>query len=155
MRPPPRVDAPESERGLPFPIETLRFWYVSPFGGRSTELAADQVGVNRDALTRNTELRPDDRVTVGLPGADPERPVFFVDTFVVVSLDATRPGAAELSPNGEVVLPDAVPESVGPSAHRLRLGDPLVLKGTAAIQFSEPPEWLRELLARSVRRPNF
>jgi len=71
MRIPPRTRERTEEGELPYPIETLRFWYVSPFGGRSEGLASDQVGLNRQALAQNTELEPNDRVAVGLEPALP------------------------------------------------------------------------------------
>lgn len=153
MRSPSKADEPEGE--LPYPIETIRFWYVSPFGGRSRELAADQVGVNREALAQNTELASRDRVAVGLSGDDPERPWFFQRPFEVVPLDDRLPVAAGLSPQGEVVLPDEPFDFVARPHLQPRLGDAVVLKGTAAKRLDDPPDWLTELLRKSVRRPNF
>src|SRR5207249_10684494 len=99
MRTLPKIGDVHSETDLPYPVETLRYWYVSPFGGCSKDLARDQVGVDGAALARNTELTPDDRIAVALPGQDPERPWFFQDTFEVVALDASHT-AADLSPRG-------------------------------------------------------
>ena len=154
MRTLPKIGDVDSETGLPYPVETLRFWYVSPFGGRSKDLARDQVGVNGAALARNTELTPDDRIAVALPGQDPERPWFFQDTFEVVALDASHT-AADLSPRGEVVLPDRAYDFVDRPNLQPSLGDAVVLKGTAAKRLSARPEWLAELLGKSIRRPNF
>ena len=62
----------------PFPLETLRYWYVTPLGGRSYELAVDQIGILRAALEANTELDPEvDRVRIGLLGQRNARPVLF------------------------------------------------------------------------------
>ena len=35
-----------------FPVETLRHWYVTPFGGMSVELEPFQVGINREEIGR-------------------------------------------------------------------------------------------------------
>ena len=154
MRIPPRTRERTEEGELPYPIETLRFWYVSPFGGRSEGLASDQVGLNRQALAQNTELEPNDRVAVGLPGNDPDRPWFFQEQFEIVPLDE-RHKAADLSPGGEVVLPERAYDFVRRPDLQPRLGEAVVLKATAAKQLADRPEWLAELLRKSVRRPNF
>jgi len=154
MRIPPKLGDVDSETGLPYPVETLRFWYVSPFGGRSETLGADQIGVNRQALAQNTELEPKDRVAVALTGNDPDRPWFMEETFEVVALDP-RHEAADLSPQGEVVLPDRAYDFVLRPHLQPRLGDAVVLKGTAAKRLDDRPEWLAELLRKAVRRPNF
>jgi len=154
MQNPPKVAEQDPEAGLLYPVETLRFWYVSPFGGRSRDLAPNQVGVNGRALAQNTELGPDDQVAVALPGNDPERPWFFQERFEVVALDAYH-RAADLSPMGEVVLPDRAWDFVSRPHLQPRVGDAVVLKGTAAKRLDVQPEWLAELLRKFVRRPNF
>lgn len=154
MRLPPKADEPDDEV-LPYPIETIRYWYVSPFGGRSRELAANEIGVNRAALERNTELESKDRVSVGLSGDDPDRPWFFQRPFEVVPLDERLPSAAELSPRGEVVLPDPPFDFVVRPHLQPELGDAVVLKGTATKRLDDHPEWLADLLGKTVRRPNF
>ncbi len=153
MRVPPKAEESDT---LPYPIETLRHWYVSPFGGRSEELERDQVGLNRAALVRNTELEPDDRVAVGLVGGNPDRPWFFQHLFQVVPLDDLRPAAATLSPMGEVVLPREGPYDFlkRPDLQPER-GDAIMLKGAAARRLDGPPAWLADLLGKTVRRPNF
>ncbi|HEV8596072.1 MAG TPA: hypothetical protein VGR51_11165 [Thermoplasmata archaeon] len=154
MRFPSKADEPDEEH-LPYPIETIRYWYVSPFGGRSAELTADQVGVNRAALARNTELGSKDRVSVGLSGNDPDRPLFFQKPFEVVPLDERRPLAAELSPHGEIVLSDPPYDFVIRPHLQPEIGEAVVLKGTAAKRLDDNPEWLAELLGKAVRRPDF
>ena len=151
MRPPSKVTEPDSTP--PYPIETIRFWYVSPFGGRSPELAADEVGVNGEALRRNTELESRDRISVGVSGDDPGRPWFFQRSFEVVPLDARLPQAAGLSPQGEVVLPEGEFDFALRPDLQPRLGDAVVLKGTAAKRLDPDPEWLAEVLRNHIRRP--
>ena len=63
----------------PFPVETLRHWYVTPFGGHSDELSFYQIGLRAAAIAANTELVPAvDRVRVGLLGRRNVRP-FLLD----------------------------------------------------------------------------
>lgn len=89
-----------------FPVETLRDWYVTPFGGMSTELGLFQVGINREALERNTSLDPaSDRVRVTVLGRL-RRPILFDRFFEVVALDERHPGALRQSPMGEAVFPE-------------------------------------------------
>jgi len=153
MRPPSKVSEPD--QAPPYPFETIRLWYVSPFGGRSPELATDEVGVNGEALKRNTELESRDRVSVGVSGDDPDRPWFFQQSFEVVPLDARLPKAAGLSPQGEVVFPEQAFDFVRRPHLQPRLGDAVVLKGTAVKRLDKDPEWLAELLRKHVRRPAF
>ena len=154
MRFPSKAHEPDDE-SLPYPIETVRYWYVSPFGGRSPELAADQIGVNRKALAKNTELASKDRVSVGLSGDDPDRPWFFQQQFEVVPLDERHPDAAALSPQGEAVLPEQAFDFVRRPHLQPEIGEAVVVKGTAAKRLDENPEWLAEVLRKSIRRPNF
>ncbi len=87
-------------------METLRDWYVTVCGGWSPELALDQIGINRDALARNTSLNPAaDRVRVTLLGRV-KRPFLLDRFFEVVPLDDLRPRAFERSPQGEAVFPE-------------------------------------------------
>jgi hypothetical protein len=89
-----------------FPVETLRHWYVTPFGGMSTELGLFQVGINREALERNTSLDPsNDRVRVTVLGRM-RRPILFDRFFEVVPLDERHPDALMCSPMGEAVFPE-------------------------------------------------
>lgn len=150
MRTPLKAAEPDD---LPFPVETIRHWYVAPFGGRSEELEANEVGVNCLALAQNTDLRPSDRVTVGLVGADPHRPWFLDERFAVVPLDMRTPEAAELSPRGEIVLPRQPFDFVLRPHLQPDIGDAVVLKG-AERRLDENPDWLKEILRKSVRRPD-
>ena len=89
-----------------FPVETLRDWYVTPFGGLSPELGLFQIGINCEALARNTSLDPaTDRVRVTVIGRV-RRPILFDRFFEVVPLDARHPEALKRSPMGEAVLPE-------------------------------------------------
>lgn len=91
---------------MPYPFETLRHWYITPFGGRSRELGPSQVGINSRALGQNTNLVPDeDRVLISILGQDTQRSLFSRDPFRVIALDPSRPEALGMSPEGEAVLP--------------------------------------------------
>lgn len=96
-------------RGLtyPYPIETLRHWYVTPVGGRSPELEPGELGLNREAIVENTDLIPfEDRVLLSrLEGGSP-RPLFARRYFRIVPLDRSKPDALSKSPRGEAILPD-------------------------------------------------
>ncbi len=95
-----------SEPGPPLPIETLRHWYVTVCGGLSPDLALHQIGINRKALERNTDLDPSvDRVRVAVVGAQ-RRPFLMDRFFEVIPLDEGMPAALARSPDGEAVFPE-------------------------------------------------
>ncbi len=135
----------------PFPVETLRHWYVTPFGGHSDELSFYQIGLRAAAIHANTELVPAvDRVRVGLLGRRNVRPFLLDHPFEVVALDAARPEALAKSPNGEAVLPegDAVVRHPFPEPQP---GDVVLINGVAAKRLSDDPEKLAEVLAELFR----
>jgi hypothetical protein len=102
----PRKPGVPGDPAPAFPVETLRHWYVTPFGGMSTELGLFQVGINREALERNTSLDPsNDRVRVTVLGRM-RRPILFDRFFEVVPLDERHPDAWRRSPMGEAVFPE-------------------------------------------------
>ena len=135
----------------PFPFETLRHWYVTPFGGHSNELSFYQIGIRREALEANTELDPDvDRVRIGLLGQRNVRPFLLDHSFEVVPLDARRPEALARSPHGEAVLPqgDEVVRRPFPS---LQPGDTVLINGVAAKRLRQDPEKLAQVLETLFR----
>ena len=135
----------------PFPLETLRHWYVTPFGGHSNELSFFQVGIRRAALEANTELDPAmDRVRIGLLGRRNPRPFLLDHPFEVVALDETRPEALAQSPRGEAVLPQG-DEVVRRPFPALQPGDTVLINGVAAKRFPRDPERLAEVLASLFR----
>jgi hypothetical protein len=131
----------------PFPFETLRHWYVTPFGGRSPDLAPGQVGINAEALDRNTDLIPEeDRVLISILGKNTLRPLYTRTTFQVVALDERRPDGLDKSPHGEAVLPEEVAWEVVKRPYlQPRYGEPLVLNSVATKVFGKDP---RELLSQ-------
>jgi len=121
----------------PFPFETLRHWYVTPFGGHSRDLSFYQVGIRRDAIEANTELDPEvDRVRIGLLGQRNVRPYLIDHAFEIVPLDERRPDALSRSPAGEAVLPT---------------GDKVVINGVASKRLLQDPEKLAQVLESLFR----
>lgn len=87
-------------------METLRDWYVTICGGLSPDLGLFQLGINGEALRRNTSLNPAlDRVRVAIVG-HARRPLLMDRFFEVVPLDERHPDAMRFSPRGEVVFPE-------------------------------------------------
>ncbi len=89
----------------PYPVETLKHWYVTVVGGQSFDLKPNQIGVNKDALAENTDIVPyEDSVLISkLEGRG--APIVTKKYFTVVPLGTASPDASSKSPNGEVVLP--------------------------------------------------
>jgi hypothetical protein len=113
-----------------YPVETLRHWYVTPFGGFSTELGLFQVGINREALEKNTSLDPAlDRVRVTVIGRI-HRPFLFDRFFEVVPLDERHPDASSRSPMGEAVFPEG--DTVLRPRESPHDGDDVVLSNVAS-----------------------
>ena len=130
----------------PFPLETLRHWYVTPFGGHSDELSFYQIGIRRDALESNTELDPDvDRVRIGLLGRRNARPYLLDHPFEVVPLDERRPQALACSPHGEAVFPEG-DEVVRHPFPAMQPGDTVLINGVAAKRLPRDPERLAQVL---------
>ncbi|OGS50483.1 MAG: hypothetical protein A3K65_09535 [Euryarchaeota archaeon RBG_16_68_12] len=139
------------EKQPPFPLETLRHWYVTPYGGRSRELDLDQVGIRRVALEVNTELDPAvDRVRIGLLGQRNTRPLLIDRTFELVALDETRPEALAKSPIGEAVLPEG-DEVVRHPFRAPASGDSILINGVMAKRLQSDPEALAKALEAVLR----
>ncbi len=135
----------------PFPFETLRHWYVTPFGGHSRDLSFYQVGIRRDAIEANTELDPEvDRVRIGLLGQRNVRPYLIDHAFEIVPLDERRPDALSRSPAGEAVLPTG-DEVVRRPFPVLQPGDKVVINGVASKRLLQDPEKLAQVLESLFR----
>ncbi|HKZ88817.1 MAG TPA: hypothetical protein VJ300_01005 [Thermoplasmata archaeon] len=88
-------------------METLKHWYVTPYGGTSTDLRLFQVGIRREALEANTTLNPEvDRVRVSIVGRNRVRPLALDRFFEIVALDGRRLDALRRSLHGEAVFPE-------------------------------------------------
>ena len=120
-------------------METLRHWYVTPFGGTSPDLDLSQVGILRDALELNTRLDPTvDRVRVSVVGHGRLRPLLMDRFFEVVALDETHPDALEHSPMGEAVLPEA--DAALRREDAPRPGDEVLLNGVWSARVGTLPD---------------
>jgi hypothetical protein len=113
----------------PYPVQTLKHWYVAPVGGFSSSLELGQVGLCEEALAENTDLIPfQDRVSLARLSKDRPRPLFMQRLFQVVALDKSSADALSKSPHGEVVLPVEEPgKRVWP--RDLKAGDMVILNG--------------------------
>lgn len=120
-------------------METLRHWYVTPFGGISPDLGPSQVGILREAIELNTRLDPDmDRVRVSVVGHARRRPLLLDRTFEVVPLDESHPDALAQSPGGEAVLPEA--DVVRHPDVAPRRGDEVLLNGVWSARVESLPD---------------
>jgi hypothetical protein len=122
----------------PFPVETLRHWYVAPIGGQSPDLEQGQIGLNRDALADNTDLVPfEDRVSISrLDGGECcPRPLFMKRFFQVVALDRKSKDALSKSPNGEVVLPKDGGTPKSEVSETFVIGELVVLNGVLSQRY--------------------
>ncbi len=140
---------------MPYPFETLRHWYVTPFGGRTGDLSPGQVGINARALNQNTDLTPhQDRVLISIVGQNTVRPLYTRMTFEVVALDSVTPDALGRSLQGEAVLPLEEPWDVVRRPYlQPREGEPLLLNSVATKVFGrDVSEVLNELLAKELAR---
>ena len=98
------------ESKIPYPIEPIKDWYLSPVGGRSEEIGYDEVGLNETAIEENTDLIPFlDTVVISKFENKKTTPLFFKKFFTVIPVGKERPDALSKSPNGEVVLPPVEP----------------------------------------------
>ncbi len=121
--------------GYPFPIETLKHWYVAPIGGLSTNLNPGQIGLNKEALANNTDLVPyQDRVLLSKLDDMSPRPLFARKYFEVVPLDRTRPDALAKSPEGEAVLPYQIEEK-NSSFESFQVGEYVILNGVLSQRY--------------------
>jgi len=137
----------------PYPFETVRNWFVSPFGGWSDEIGQGQIGLRSEAVAANMEIDVDqERVGVAVLGEGrPARPLFYQERFEVVPLDESRQRARELSPNGEVVLPTAEWDFVRRPQLQPRVGQSLVLERAPA-RLATDPAAMAEIIVGELRR---
>lgn len=141
----------ERDGAFPYPFETLRHWYVAPFGGLSLELRRDQVGIHKEALRSNTELVPHvDRVRISILGENRNRPLLLDADFEVIALDRAWPDAFPKSPCGEVVLPEG--EELRPPFVELQPGQALILNSVASKRLLEGDERLIEAILEEARK---
>ncbi len=116
----------------PYPVETLKHWYVTIVGGQSMELRADEIGVNKAALAENTDIVPyEDNILISrLEGGG--APLFTKKYFMVVPLDEASPDASFKSPKGEVVLPMLDRKRF---LEPLKIGEPVILNNVLSRRY--------------------
>lgn len=132
------------EVSYPWPIETLRGWYVAPVGGYSRELSVNEIGINRQALYKNTDLRPYiDRVVISKLEGGGILPLFMREQFLVVPLTEAYPEAYSKSRSGEVVLPAGKKDRL----MEFKIGEEIIIN--SAIN-DLPPKWMAKLMKRFI-----
>ncbi len=118
--------------GLPWPIETTRYAYLTLLGGFSDELATDALGLHQQALEENTALEAGDKVTVSTFHQGEPVPFLTRPSFEVVPLDFQTPDAFVQSPQGQAVLPRSALEDNLPGLNNLGQGVEVVINGVIA-----------------------
>jgi hypothetical protein len=130
--------------GYPYPIETLKHWYVAPIGGLSADLKPGQIGLNREALADNTDLVPyQDRVSLSKLDGRGSQPLFAKRYFQVVPLDKACPDALSKSPNGEAVFPGQEYRHKNSFMEPFELGEFVILNGVLSQRY--PREYAASL----------
>ena len=139
------MEAREPRRGdaaaTPYPVETLRHIYVTPFGGFSPDLQPGEIGIHAEALEANTDLQPwRDVVTISKAGGGARIPFILKTLFRVVPIDQAMRDAWAKTQQGEAVLPHEQPGE-RPDSARLDLarGDELLLNGVLARRLGFSP----------------
>ncbi len=134
----------------PYPFETLRRCYVTRYGGISTDLQGNQLGIKQEALAGNTELFDADRVAVGVLGKGRMRPYFMDHLYEVIALDRMTPDALFKSTLGEAVFSHELDCSRRPF-DTLREGDMIVISGVLVYARASEDDWRIDLLAKALR----
>ncbi len=121
----------------PYPVETLKHWYVTIVGGLSKDLKSDQIGVNREALAENTDIVPyEDSVLISkLEGRGTS--LLTKRYFTVVPLDETSPDASSKSLKGEVVLPVLDRKQKSWFLEPFKIGEPVVLNNVLSQRYTQ------------------
>jgi hypothetical protein len=134
----------ENEVSYPWPLETLRGWYVAPVGGYSRELSMNEIGINRQALFQNTELRPYlDRVIISKLEGGGILPLFMRQQFLVVPLTEVYPDAYSKSRSGEIVLPAGKKDRL----MELKIGEEVIINSAVN---DLPPKWISKFMRQMI-----
>ena len=134
----------------PYPVETLKHWYVTIIGGQSLDLKANQIGVNKEALAENTDIVPyEDSVLISKLEGGKTRPLLVKSYYTVVPLDENSPDASIKSPNGEVVLPVLDRKQKSWFLEPLKVGEPVILNNVMSQRF---PYGFAGALDRLIKR---
>lgn len=120
----------------PYPVETLKHWYVTIVGGQSTDLKPGYIGVNSEALAENTNITPyEDNVLISKLEDSRVQPLFTKNYFTVVPLDNRSPDASSQSPNGEVVFSIEDRKRKNWSLEPIEVGDSVILNNVLSQRF--------------------
>jgi hypothetical protein len=120
----------------PYPVETLKHWYVTIVGGQSKDLKPNQIGVNREALAENTDIVPyEDGVLISKLENSRPQPLFTKSYYTVVPLDDTSPDASSKSPKGEAVLPAPDREQRNWFLEPFKIGEPVILNNVLSQRY--------------------
>lgn len=120
--------------GLPWPVETTRYSYLTLLGGFSQELDGLDLGLHQQALEENTDLEAGDRVTVSTFHAGKPVPLLVRPSFRVIPLDFETPDAFLQSVEGQAVLPHEAVNRELPGLEELEDGVEIVINGVIAAQ---------------------
>lgn len=135
---------------LNLPIEPVKDWYITFFGGRSAELEPGQVGINRENLER-TRLTPYvDRVYIRKLSSTRSIPLYVRRSYEVVPLDETTPDALSKSPMGEAVLPEEQGVFKSPLLEELKIKEPVLLNNVLSKYLADPGDWAHILTANYI-----
>uniref|UniRef100_A0A7C3VAV3 Uncharacterized protein n=1 Tax=Archaeoglobus fulgidus TaxID=2234 RepID=A0A7C3VAV3_ARCFL len=93
-----------------YPVEIIADMYLSKVGGYSYELDRNEIGINRRAIEMNTSIIANETVAT-LKKFEETRPYFLRRKFIVVGIEENM-DCYELTPNGELVLPEDMEGSV-------------------------------------------
>lgn len=91
-------------------MEIIADMYLSKVGGYSYELDRNEIGINRRAIEMNTSIIANETVAT-LKKFEETRPYFLRRKFIVVGIEENM-DCYELTPNGELVLPEDMEGSV-------------------------------------------
>ncbi len=128
------------------PLQPIKNWYVTLFGGLSRELSENQVGINMHSLA-NTNIVPyHDRVSVKKMEDARVLPLYIRKWFEVVPLDRSRPDALSKSPRGEIVLPEG-PGIIGSQVVEWVEREPIILNNVLGKMLKNPADWSKLVVA--------
>jgi hypothetical protein len=140
---------------IELPVQPIKDWYVTLFGGRSRELNHDQVGINKENLEK-TDLTPYvDKVSIRRLEGERVVPLYLKKWFEVVPLDRSMPDALSKSPHGEVVLPEEPQIINRPSYYDLNEKEPLILNSVLSKVLKNPSDWSKLLLSSYIMKKKF
>lgn len=126
---------------ITLPIEPVKDWYVTFFGGRSAELEPDQVGINKENLEK-TRLTPYvDRVYIRKLSESKRIPLYVRNSYEVVPLDEDMPDAFSKSPRGEAVLPEEQGIIRRSLIEKLKVKEPVILNNVLSRIVGNPGDW--------------